>query len=93
MPLARSRCARVAVAATLVLGAASCSGDDPSDDVTPGEPGGRWSAPAPTDDAMAEDDVAELDRRAEKGMANSNGDLPGMWVGVWSSARGHHVGA
>lgn len=37
--------------------------------------------------------MAELDRRAEKGIANSNGDLPGMWVGVWSSARGHHVGA
>jgi D-alanyl-D-alanine carboxypeptidase len=91
--LTRSRCARLVVTATLVLAAASCSGDDSSDDVTPGEPDEQWSGPAPTDDEMSEDDVAELDRRAAEGIANSDGDLPGMWVGVWSSERGSYVGA
>jgi D-alanyl-D-alanine carboxypeptidase len=42
---------------------------------------------------MSPADAAAIDAAGEQIITNMGNDLPGMWIGVWDSQKGYHLGA
>lgn len=82
----------LAVVVLALVAAACSSSDDSSSDSAPAA--GLWSGePLPTEE-MDDANVAELDAAAEAALdLMGEGELPGMWIGVWDPAEGVHLGA
>ena len=96
-------------AVCLALVAVACGDDDTAEDtVSTDVPAveSASTADAPTDDGtgesvgvevptalMSEADTAVIDDAAMEGLAAGEGELPGMWVGVWDPAKGVYLAA
>ena len=93
--------ALAALVVTLML-TAGCSSDDESTSsggdgstttIVSSDPGPLWTGPTPNTDPMSEADVAAIDAAAAAALEATEGQLPGMWIGVWDAETGAHQGA
>lgn len=75
----------------LLASTAGCSGDDPTPP-DPAEPT-MWTGPAANTEPMAEADAAAIDAAAEASLTRADGQVPGLWIGVWDADSGHHQAA
>jgi D-alanyl-D-alanine carboxypeptidase len=68
---------------------ASTSTSAPAD----GGGGGLWSGPLPNDREMSEEDQAEIDAVVQAVMEETEGQVPGIWIGIWDSEKGSYLTA
>lgn len=92
----------VATLLALALLGAACSDDDEGSDSeggtstsAPGDGGGDglWSGPLPNDQEMSEQDRADIDAVVQAVMEETEGQVPGLWIGIWDSEKGSYLTA
>src|SRR3954447_4616500 len=71
---------------TVVLAAACSDGGSSSSPSS-----ARWKPIAPTTKSMCDGESKAMDAAAERALADSGGQLPAMWLGVWKSDIGRYV--
>ena len=89
------------VACTAMLGflAGACGNDeaDPAagdaTSTTEVEGGALWNGPMPNTQAMTPEDAGAIDDEAAEIISQADGQVPGMWFGVWDAEKGKHLGA
>ncbi len=93
---------RTAVLAfTVMLGplAGACGNDDADPAAGDGtsttevDAGALWNGPMPNTQAMTPEDAGAIDDEGAEIISQANGQVPGMWVGVWDAEKGKHLGA
>jgi D-alanyl-D-alanine carboxypeptidase len=89
------------VAFTVMLGplAGACGNDDADPAAGDGtsttevDGGALWNGPMPNTQAMTPEDAGAIDDEGAEIISQANGQVPGMWVGVWDAEKGKHLGA